>query len=53
MLLGVVVFGDKGNYVLELILKVIGNWESSLINRCFFCFFKENYIYLCSFFYII
>lgn len=28
------------------ILKAIGNWESSSINRCFLCLFKENYIYV-------
>lgn len=49
MLLEAIVLGDKGNHV----LKAIGNWESSLINRCFLCLFKENHIYWSSFLYII
>lgn len=35
------------------ILKAMGNWESSLINRCILCLFKENWVYLSSFLHII
>lgn len=53
MLLEAIVLGDKGNHVPQPIQKAIGNWESSLINRHFLCFFKENHIYLSSFLHII
>lgn len=53
MLLEAIVLRDKGNHVPQPILKAMGNWESSLINRCFLCLLKENRIYLSSFLHII
>lgn len=53
MSLDAIVLGDKGNRVPQPILKATGNWESSLINGCFLCLFKENHIYLSSFLHII